>query len=141
MGNVVDVDEAKNTQLKKKCLCFLYLGFDREGEENRRRESNEYILNALEPGPDVRVLQIHLYQATTMFPNWLMALNKLEVLKLTKCSNLQHLPPLSRFQLLKSLEILNAHNLEKVGVEFLGIEYINKDEKVHNATSSNFDNS
>uniref|UniRef100_A0A2N9G8R2 NB-ARC domain-containing protein n=1 Tax=Fagus sylvatica TaxID=28930 RepID=A0A2N9G8R2_FAGSY len=133
LGNVVDVCEAENAQLKKKIhlhtlkLQFTggyYRGYD------RRIEHNVSVLNALESPPNLKYLSIKWYKGTTMSPNWTMSLTKLKILYLNEFKNLEHLPPLGKLPVLESLIIESFESLRKVGVEFLGIESQNK--KEHN---------
>ncbi|XP_050275282.1 putative disease resistance protein RGA3 isoform X5 [Quercus robur] len=141
LGNVVDVCEAENAELKKKIgLCDLYLRFSEENVENHggRMETDVSVLNALEPPPGLENLEIDRYQGTTMFPNWMMSLAKLKSLTLSSGLNLERLPPLGKLQFLEYLLIGKIYTHEcylisasdfpfkKVGVEFLGIESENK---------------
>jgi hypothetical protein len=153
LGNVIDVQEAKNAELKKKIhLRHLELDFDLEIEENRRVENDEFVVNALkphpeleieenrrvendelvvnalEPHPELEMLYIYWYKGT-MYPNWITYLTKLKRLRLWDCHKLERLPPLGKLPFLESLMIWNANSLKKVGVEFVGIESNNKKDK------------
>ena len=115
LGNVANVTEAKNAQLKKKKhLRDLNLYF---GGEN-----DALVLNASEPPPDLINLSINDYQGTRMSPNWTMPLINLKRLTLTCFTQLDCLPPLGKLPSLKSLKITFFMSLKKVGIEFLGIE-------------------
>ena len=135
LGNVVDVGEAQNAQLKKKIhLHDLELDFWVDGqlekEERRRRmESDVAVLNALEPPPDLEKLSIKYFMGTTMYTNWMTTLTNLKSLDISYCSLLECLPPLGKLPLLKELNILAAYNVKKLGDEFLGIESENKSKK------------
>nr|XP_023900982.1 putative disease resistance protein RGA3 [Quercus suber] len=127
LGNVVDACEAKNAELNKKIgLRDLRLNFFEENEENHG-ETDESVLNALEPPPGLEKLEIDSYRGTTMFPNWMMSLAKLKSLTLICGENLERSPPLGKLQFLEHL-IIGAHGFrfKKLGVEFLGIESENK---------------
>jgi hypothetical protein len=127
LGNVVDVCEAENAQLKKKIhLHTLKLKFT--GGNDRRIENDVSVLNALESPPNLKYLSISWYEGTTMSPNWTMSLTKLKTLRLDRFKNLEHLPPLGKLPVLESLIIRRFNSLRKVGVEFLGIESENKKE-------------
>uniref|UniRef100_A0A2N9GG21 NB-ARC domain-containing protein n=1 Tax=Fagus sylvatica TaxID=28930 RepID=A0A2N9GG21_FAGSY len=130
LGNVIDVCEAKNAQLKKKIhLRYLKLYFTREIAE--RMENDASVLNAIEPPPNLEYLRIQLYRGTTMSFNWMMSLTKLKMLELQSLEKLEHLPPLGKLPFLERLDIWLAISLEKVGVEFLGIESKHKkDDKI-----------
>uniref|UniRef100_A0A2N9HWD2 AAA+ ATPase domain-containing protein n=1 Tax=Fagus sylvatica TaxID=28930 RepID=A0A2N9HWD2_FAGSY len=127
LGNVVDVCEAENAQLKKKIhLHTLKLEFT--GVNDRRIENDVSVLNALESPPNLKYLSIVRYRGTTMSPNWTMSLTKLKTLRLDCFKNLEHLPPLGKLPVLESLIVTRLNSLRKVGVEFLGIESENKKE-------------
>uniref|UniRef100_A0A2N9GYY9 AAA+ ATPase domain-containing protein n=1 Tax=Fagus sylvatica TaxID=28930 RepID=A0A2N9GYY9_FAGSY len=126
LGNVIDVQEAKNAELKKKIqLRDLELIFD---GENRRVENDELVVNALEPHPELEMLDIEWYKGT-MYPNWITYLTKLKRLQLWYCDKLERLPPLGKLPFLESLTIEVSNSLKKVGVEFVGIESNNKKDK------------
>ncbi|KAK4595273.1 hypothetical protein RGQ29_013634 [Quercus rubra] len=131
LGNVANVREAENAQLKKKIhLHHLRLYFDGECEVNRRMKNDVLVLNALESPPNLEWLEITNYQGTTMSSNWTMSFNKLKTLSLTSCTKLECLPPLGKLPLLTSLTIKFFSGLKKVGVEFLGIESKNKKDDI-----------
>ncbi|KAL4621619.1 hypothetical protein ACB092_06G242200 [Castanea dentata] len=122
LGNVTNVTEAENAQLKKKKYLHdlnLYFG----GENDRRIENDALVLNALEPPRDLVNLSIYDYQGTTMSPNWMMPLTNLKRLTLACFTQLDCLPPLGKLPSLKSLKITFFMSLKKVGNEFLGIEH------------------
>ncbi|KAK7827200.1 putative disease resistance protein [Quercus suber] len=105
LGNVVDACEAKNAELNKKIgLRDLRLNFFEENEENHG-ETDESVLNALEPPPGLEKLEIDSYRGTTMFPNWMMSLAKLKSLTLICGENLERSPPLGKLQFLEHLII------------------------------------
>ena len=80
----VDVYEAENAQLKKKIhVRNLRLRFSRMYYKNRI-ENDVLVLNALEPPPNLKYLEIDGYWSTTMYLDWTMSLAKLKALKLTK---------------------------------------------------------
>jgi hypothetical protein len=129
LGNVIEEQEAQNAELKKKTqLRHLELWFDVEIEENRRVENDELVVNALEPHPELEMLDIYDYKGT-MYPNWITYLTKLKRLRLDSCHKLERLPPLGKLPFLETLEIVRAYSLKKVGVEFVGIESNNKKDK------------
>ena len=127
LGNVVDVCEAENAQLKKKIhLHNLKLQFT--GWNDRRIENDVSVLNALESPPNLKYLSILDYRGTTMSPNWTMSLTQLKTLYLSDFRNLEQLPPLGKLPVLESVIIRRFNSLRKVGVEFWGIESENKKE-------------
>ena len=137
LGNVVDIGEAQNAELKKKIrLHDLKLDFwiegqtEEQGEESRRRmESDVAILNALEPPPYLEKLSIECFMGTTVYSNWMSSLTNLKSLGIKWCWQLECLPPLGKLPLLKELNIRAATNVKKLGDEFLGIEFENKSKK------------
>ncbi|KAM4118837.1 hypothetical protein ACJW30_03G013000 [Castanea mollissima] len=145
LGNLVDISEAKNAQLKKKIhLRELKLSFKKGKDRgwwddrvpnaidpnDKRMERDVLFLNALEPPQDLELLDIRWYQGTTMSPNWLMSLTKLKTVSINSVTKLMSLPPLGKFPLLELLTIWNVCSLKKVGVEFLGIESKNKKQDI-----------
>ena len=76
LGNVANVTEAENAQLKKKKhLRDLNLYFD--------GENDALVLNALEPPRDLVNLSINDYQGPRMSLNWAIPLINLKKLTLT----------------------------------------------------------
>ncbi|KAJ6417141.1 hypothetical protein OIU84_002944 [Salix udensis] len=112
-AGIKDVAEA---QLKnKKHLLYLALDFCINHEDDN-------LIEGLQPPSDLERLSIYWYEGIVL-PNWMMALTRLQELKLYNCGNLEVLPPLGRLPNLESLE------LERVGVRrldarFLGIEEV-----------------
>ncbi|KAM4068194.1 hypothetical protein ACB094_M008500 [Castanea mollissima] len=118
MGNVVNVDEAQNAQLKDKIhLRGLELSF-----AGSRMENDVKVLNALELPPNLQYLLIFYYKGNTIYPNWMMSCTALKVLRLRHCYDLEHLPSLGRLPFLEALVIEALFKVKKVGDEFLGIE-------------------
>nr|XP_023912068.1 putative disease resistance protein RGA4 [Quercus suber] len=135
LENVTDVQEAENAQLKNKIhLRQLRLRFGGQAE-NRRGENDEFVLNALEPHPDLESLGIYLYGGTG-YPNWVMSLTNLKKLELEQCNKLEQLPPLGKLRFLESLSIRSFDSVKKVGVEFLGIESNRKKDEEKGSTST-----
>ena len=93
LGNVVDIGEAQNAELKKKIrLHDLKLDFwiegqtEEQGEESRRRmESDVAVLNALEPPPHLEKLSIECFMGTTVYSNWMSSLTNLKSLGIKWC--------------------------------------------------------
>ena len=80
LGNVKDVrEQAQKAQLeKKKHLLQIILDFRVSGSEKRQqRISDEDVLNALRPHPDLKYLAVECYQGTTVPANWIMSLQHL----------------------------------------------------------------
>ncbi|KAH9716302.1 hypothetical protein KPL71_021416 [Citrus sinensis] len=121
LGDVSDVGEAKRLELdKKKYLSYLRLEFDKkkEGEETRKNEDDQLLLEALRPPLDLKKLEIRYYRGNTVFPNWMMSLTNLRCLDLYWCRNCEQLPLLGKcliiaFPKLKSLLIEDLLELEE----------------------------
>uniref|UniRef100_A0A2N9I2S8 NB-ARC domain-containing protein n=1 Tax=Fagus sylvatica TaxID=28930 RepID=A0A2N9I2S8_FAGSY len=134
LGNVVDVCEAENAQLKKKIhLHTLKLQFSGGFENDRRIENDVSFLNALESPPNLKYLSICWYKGTTMSPNWTMSLTKLKTLYLSDFWNLKHLPPLGKLPVLESLRITRFDSLRK-WEEWIGIGGKREEEEDSNIT-------
>ncbi|KAL9463498.1 hypothetical protein AB3S75_001329 [Citrus x aurantiifolia] len=128
LGNVKDVDEAKNAELEKKKNLFrleLWFNNKEEEEEEESMEENQAnqgaISEALRLPPNLESLEIWEYKGKAVFENWIVSLNKLKKLFLINCYNCEIMPPLGKLPLLESLKIRNM-NVKKVGDEFLGIK-------------------
>ncbi|XP_022723730.1 putative disease resistance protein RGA3 isoform X3 [Durio zibethinus] len=123
---VCDATEAKRAELQnKKGLRSLILDFTiSKGlmPETWLRRDDGRLLEALQPPPCLEKLEIWCYNSTTIFPNWMMDLTKLKHVSLCLCFHLNLLPPLGKLPSLESLYIGKMRRVEKVGVEFLGVE-------------------
>lgn len=118
LGKVASVGEAEKAELKhKEHLLGLNLDFS---PERTTGDMND-VIEALQPHPNLEVLTIWLYRGT-LFPKWIMSLTKLRHLKLLFCRNCAILPPLGKLPSLESLQITVIDSLEKLGVEWLGVE-------------------
>ncbi|KAL0012916.1 hypothetical protein SO802_008024 [Lithocarpus litseifolius] len=108
-------------------LEFGFVPESEEVEERRRNENDVLFLNALEPHPKLEYLQISEYMGTE-YPSWMISLTKLKKLDISGCPKVEFLPLLGKLQFLESLRIWHVGSV-KVGVEFLGIEFKNKNKK------------
>ncbi|XP_022721419.1 putative disease resistance protein RGA3 isoform X2 [Durio zibethinus] len=123
LGVVCDVAEAKKAELQnKKGLRNLILDFTNSKGLMSERKEDERLLEALQPPPCLEKLEIWGYSSPTIVPNWMMGLAKLRHLSLGFCFHLNILPPLGKLPSLESLYIGEMRSLEKVGIEFLGVE-------------------
>ncbi|KDO40501.1 hypothetical protein CISIN_1g0398522mg, partial [Citrus sinensis] len=114
LGDVSDVGEAKRLELdKKKYLSYLRLEFDKkkEGEETRKNEDDQLLLEALRPPLDLKKLEIRYYRGNTVFRSLL-------VQKLRAAASFGKMPSLEK------LHIWGMKRVKKVGDEFLGVEII-----------------
>ncbi|KAF9661949.1 hypothetical protein SADUNF_Sadunf18G0002300 [Salix dunnii] len=116
LGDVKDPDEVKKAKLKsKKNLTRLGLMF--RSRRERRIIRDDEILEALEPPPNIDLLEIRDYQGIIqVLPSWI---NKLRVIRLQRCENLT---PLGKMPFLEDLFVSWMESVRKVGSEFLGME-------------------
>ncbi|KAK9923426.1 hypothetical protein M0R45_031845 [Rubus argutus] len=126
LGNVKDArEQAQIAQLEKmKHLLKLKLEFNSDGgQERQQRISDEEVLNALRPHPDLKSLIVAGYEGSTLvFGNWIMSLQHLTHLTLWVFKYCESLPPLGKLPYLEVLQIHDMPRVKKVGVELLGIE-------------------
>lgn len=125
LGAVWDVNEAKKAELEnKKGLRSLILDFtiSKGLMSNRWQRNDGRLLEALRPPPCLEELEIWWYSSSTISANWMMGLTKLSRVSLGYCLQLKSLPPLGKLPSLESLYIGGMRRVEKVSVEFLGVE-------------------
>ncbi|KAJ6417824.1 hypothetical protein OIU84_001245 [Salix udensis] len=116
-GGIEDVVEA---QLNKKRLLCLELNFDMENLRGGIEEGN--LIEGLQLPLDLERLSIDGYKGIVL-PNWMMALTRLQDLKLYNCRNLEVLPSLGRLPNLERLELLRVR-VRSLDAGFLGIEEV-----------------
>ncbi|KAJ6764534.1 hypothetical protein OIU74_023424 [Salix koriyanagi] len=111
------IEDAAEAQLKnKKHLLRLELDFNHNHEDDN-------LIEVLQPPSDLERLYISGYRGIVL-PNWMMALTRLQELRLSDCRNLEVLPPLGRLPNLESL-VLRFLQVRRLDVGFLGIEVEN----------------
>lgn len=121
--NVEDAGDAKKAKLEnKEDLVHIKLIFSAGPE--LRREDNELaeLLEGLQPHPNLISLEIREYRGRTLFPSWLTLLVNLKGIVLKDCPNCVVLPPLGKLPSLELLHIEDMGRVEKLGLEFLGME-------------------
>ncbi|KAJ4718813.1 Disease resistance protein [Melia azedarach] len=123
LGNVSDVGEAKRLELHKSFKNLRVLGFcfDQLDEQGwSKKEDHEELLEALQPPPNLKELEISNYKGNTVWPSWMISLNNLRDLSLKTCINCKHLPPLGKLPSLEEVVIRWMPSLKRVGNEILG---------------------
>ncbi|KAJ8648555.1 hypothetical protein MRB53_001578 [Persea americana] len=121
LENVVDVEEAKEVQLKnKQKIDKLELQWKCDDVESRQEGIEEEVLSALQPHTNLETLYIKGY-CGVRFPTWLgdSSFSKLNLVKLSEC-RCRLLPPFGRLPSLQFLWLSNLYELKKVGREFYG---------------------
>lgn len=125
LGNVTDANVGRKVELKKWTkLESLNLDFGKSNEDEegtRTREDDELLLEALQPPPDLRTLEIYKYKGNTISLIWLVSLTKLRKLYLGCFVNLECLPPLGILPSLESLDFWGMKQVKSVGKELLCI--------------------
>ncbi|XP_031255735.1 putative disease resistance protein At3g14460 [Pistacia vera] len=122
LGYLRDVGEGlKNNQN----LLSLDLYFEHKTEYlvlPRINENDKVILEALQPPPNLKKLNIQNYAGSTLFPNWMVSLTNLRVLSIDGCVSIEHLPSLGKLSSLEVLKIRHITKVKSVGNEILGIK-------------------
>ncbi|KAJ6417921.1 hypothetical protein OIU84_001328, partial [Salix udensis] len=117
------IEDAAEAQLKnKKHLLCLHLNFCKEHEIQLGGIEDSNLIEVLQPPSDLERLTIWRYGGIVL-PNWMMALTRLQELRLYYCGNLEVLPPLGRLPNLERLE-LERVGVRRLDVGFLGIEEV-----------------
>ncbi|KAK9913617.1 hypothetical protein M0R45_037427 [Rubus argutus] len=80
------------------------------------------MLNGLQPHPGLESLTISCYWGRTLLTDWWSTLHSLRLLTLENCKWCKILPPLGQLLSLESLHVTSLDSLQKVGVEFLGMD-------------------
>uniref|UniRef100_A0A6N2M1V5 NB-ARC domain-containing protein n=1 Tax=Salix viminalis TaxID=40686 RepID=A0A6N2M1V5_SALVM len=118
-----DIEDAAEAQLKnKKRLLCLDLNFCKEHEIRLGGIEDSNLIEVLQLPPDLERLSIRWYGGIVL-PNWMMALTRLQELRLVGCGNLQVLPSLVRLPNLESL-VLQDMGVKRLDAGFLGIEEV-----------------
>ncbi|PRQ53254.1 putative P-loop containing nucleoside triphosphate hydrolase, leucine-rich repeat domain, L [Rosa chinensis] len=122
LGNKDDASEIEKAQLgNKEHLSHLGVVFQDEYEEQRK--GDEEIVKALQPHQNLESLDIrYCHIGTTESLYWIKSLHNLRKIYLDGWPVCEFLPPLGKLPSLEILEIECMEKVEKVGVEFLGIE-------------------
>ncbi|XP_049394217.1 putative disease resistance protein RGA3 [Solanum stenotomum] len=123
---VCDREEAQTAHLQEKSniykLAYLWFHDEPEGSET----NYEYVLDGLQPHPNLKTLAIVDYLGTK-FPSWFCEdlLPNLVMLKLSGCKRCKEIPSLGQLKLLRHLELLGFHEVECIGPRFYCIDVNN----------------
>ncbi|KAH0723067.1 hypothetical protein KY289_006111 [Solanum tuberosum] len=118
---VGDREEARTAHLQEKSniykLAFVWSHDEEEGSET----NDEYVLDGLQPHPNLKTLAVVDYLGTK-FPSWFREglLPNLVKLKLSGCKRCKEIPSLGQLKLLRHLELLGFHEVECIGPTFYG---------------------
>ncbi|XP_055830907.1 putative disease resistance protein RGA3 [Solanum dulcamara] len=120
---VCNREEARTAHLQEKSniykLAYVWFHDELEGSEI----NDEYVLDGLQPHPNLKTLAIVDYLGTK-FPSWFCEdlLPNLVMLKLSGCKRCKEIPSLGQLKLLRHLELLKLHKVECIGPTFYGID-------------------
>ncbi|XVF78409.1 hypothetical protein PTKIN_Ptkin14bG0130000 [Pterospermum kingtungense] len=118
--NVADTSVAMEARLSAKTgLRKLSLEFN---GNNLYAENEAFVLEALQPPPNLESLAICRLYGPTLFPNWMVSLKMLKSVTLSSCAKWESLPPMGKLPFLEYLRIHWLGRVKNVGEEFLGIE-------------------
>jgi Leucine-rich repeat (LRR) protein len=114
LEQVRDREEAEKAKLHEKRMSKLVLEWSLNSNVN-----NEYVLEGLQPHPDIRSLTIEGYGGED-FSSWMSTflLNNLMELSLKDCSKCRQLPTLGCLPRLRILEMSGMPNVKCIGNEF-----------------------
>ncbi|KAL3326658.1 hypothetical protein AABB24_037380 [Solanum stoloniferum] len=118
---VGDREEARTANLQEKSniykLAFVWSHDEEEGSES----NDEYVLDGLQPHPNLKTLAVVDYLGTK-FPSWFREdlLPNLVKLKLSGCKRCKEIPSLGQLKLLRHLELSKFYNVECIGPKFYG---------------------
>ena len=94
-----------------------------DSERGDDQSGADSVLNSLQPHSNLKRLTIHGYGGSR-FPNWFRGSSILNMvmLRLWDCDKVLAFPPLGQLPSLKYLYIAGLRGVERVGVEFYGVE-------------------
>ncbi|KAL6626865.1 hypothetical protein ACP70R_030591 [Stipagrostis hirtigluma subsp. patula] len=122
LENIANKEEAGSSGLKEKYrLNELNLSWS-HNLDNRASDAETYILEGLQPHPNLKHLRIAHYSGT-ISPTWLannLNIKYLESLYLQDCSRWEVLPPLGQLPYLRKLNFIGMEAILCIGSEFYG---------------------
>ncbi|KAL5718985.1 hypothetical protein ACHQM5_011829 [Ranunculus cassubicifolius] len=120
--NVRDGEEGKQANLTaKKNLSSLELQWDIYGRRNISGNSEEDVLQALQPPLNLSGRLFITGYRGSKFPSWTNNLVNLAEIGLYDCPKCEDLPPLGHLPLLKKLKIKRIYSLKRINKQFYGI--------------------
>ncbi|KAF3450287.1 hypothetical protein FNV43_RR06367 [Rhamnella rubrinervis] len=123
-GNLKSLSEAEELAglMIRGNQVHLFLRFHLAVHYFNEMVSNEFeILEALQPRPSLKSLNIFGYRGASLSPNWMTSLHNLTHLKFRSCALFHTFPPLGRLPSLEELTIIENRELRKIGGEVMGI--------------------
>ncbi|XVF78410.1 hypothetical protein PTKIN_Ptkin14bG0130100 [Pterospermum kingtungense] len=119
-------------------LRRLILQFDSNEEmQPLRKEKEAFVLEALQPPPNLETLKILCFKGLTFFPNWMISLKMLKSVTLRDCAKWESLPPMGKLPSLEYLDIYYMGKVKKVGEEFLEVEKVDLGQTSSSVASNN----
>ncbi|KAL3326655.1 hypothetical protein AABB24_037378 [Solanum stoloniferum] len=127
-------EEARTTYLQEKPKIYKLKYVWSHDEPEGCETSDEYVLDGLQPHPNLKTLAVVDYLGTR-FPSWFSEelLPNLVKLKLSGCKRCKKIPSLGQLKFLQHLELVGFHKVECIGPTFYGIDGNNNGSSRNNA--------
>ncbi|MFS7909224.1 putative virus X resistance protein-like, coiled-coil [Helianthus anomalus] len=110
LENVGGLSEAKCANLKSKSnLLVLHLEWH---VIDRNEHNDEEVLEGLEPNPGLKELVIECYMGKNISPSWMVNLNNLDRIHVSRCNNCECIPALGRLPSLRSISLWYMDSLK-----------------------------
>ncbi|XVF79268.1 hypothetical protein PTKIN_Ptkin14bG0207800 [Pterospermum kingtungense] len=136
LGKVADSIEAKEARLSA-LTGLSKLTLPCYSMQPKGKENEVFLLEALEPPPNLETLDISGLNGPTLFPNWMMSLTMLKSVTLSRCEKWESLPPMGKLPSLEYLAMYWMNDVKKVGEEFLGMERVDLGQTSSSVTKNN----
>ncbi|KAH0752486.1 hypothetical protein KY285_005634 [Solanum tuberosum] len=127
-------EEARTAYLQEKPKIYKLKYVWSHDEPEGCETSDEYVLDGLQPHPNLKTLAVVDYLGTR-FPSWFSEelLPNLVKLKLSGCKRCKEIPSLGQLKFLQHLELVGFHKVECIGPTFYGIDGNNNGSSSNNA--------
>ncbi|KAF9664022.1 hypothetical protein SADUNF_Sadunf17G0112900 [Salix dunnii] len=122
LDNVQGLADAQNANLARKTnLQSLSLSWREDTSSSLSGANSEDVLCALEPHPNMKILEISGYRGSK-FPDWMLEshLPNLALISLQSCMNCEHLPPFGKLRFLKHLLLTRMDTVKCIGSKMYG---------------------